>query len=692
MSTNLNYNRLKEAKSLYLKQNQDSPVHWWSYGPEAIDYAQKENKPIFLSIGYSASHWCQDMNTNCFKNEEIANFLNENFVNILVDREENPDLDALYQKAAQLYGHQGGWPLSAFLLPDMKPFFVGGHYVQKSTDNQSLPFINLLTELNRAYSQEKTQVIQNATQAIEAIMQGPPPAEQVKFEGHFPHPNGILQAVSQFADKENGGYGPAPKFPTYAYYEWAVEQMLEGMVDKEHGEFIIKSLENMIMGGMNDHARGGVHRYTNDEKWIVPNFEKMLYDQAAFLKTMTKLSLLYPSPLVFDSIINTLDYLENEMLSDVDSEGKRHFFSSQSSDSEGVEGLFFTFTENEFEDMLNANDNDQEEMGKKIDQIKKWFRISSKGNFTQGLNVISLDPALKEEIYQQQNWDLIRKVRRAILNERKERMPPMTDNKGVASWNFQLISALCDVVQYAQIDIIKQMASNLLNTSLEGVFKTFIENGPQGMKMKHSTTAEFSHPLLEDFIFFAESQLRLYEISGNEVFKQNFNDSMDFIAKEFLENDKLLTRAKFANEFELYPNQEANIFDTAFKSTAGTFIGLSRRASILFGDRDFEDRMLNLRDKVANTILAINPVSAGESLRALIYPKEAYRVIKMPRSWTQRPEFLTFTPYFLNRFVFSFHDTDASNEFYEICSHTTCEIKGLGLKEFIETLTPRNQE
>lgn len=692
MSTNLNYNRLKEANSLYLKQNQESPVHWWSYGPEAVNYAQQENKPIFLSIGYSASHWCQDMNSQCFNDPEVANFLNENFVNILVDREENPDIDTLYQKAAQLYGHQGGWPLSAFLLPDMKPFFVGGHYVQKSTDNQSLPFINLITELNRAYSLEKEQVIQNATQATEAIMQGPAPVEQVKFEGHFPHPNGILQAVSQFADKDNGGYGPAPKFPTFAYYEWAVEQMLEGMVEKEHGEFIIKSLENMMMGGMNDHARGGVHRYANDEKWIVPNFEKMLYDQAAFLKTMTKLSLLYPSPLVFDSIINTLDYLENEMLSDMGEEGKRHFFSSQSSDSEGVEGLFFTFTENEFEDMLNNNDNDQEELGSKIEQIKKWFRISAKGNFTQGLNVISLDPALKEEIYQQQNWDLIRKVRRAILNERKERMPPMTDNKGVASWNFQLISALCDVVQYAQIDIIKQMASNLLNTALEGVFKTFIDNGPQGMKMKHSTTVEFSHPLLEDFVSFSESQLRLYEISGNEVFKQNFYDSMNFIAKEFLEDDKLLTRAKFANDFELYLNQEANIFDTAFKSSVGTFINLSRRASILFSDRDFEDRMLNLKDKVSHTILAINPVSAGESLRALIYPKEAYRTIKMPRAWTQRPEFLNFTPYFLNRFVFNFHDTDANNEFYEISSHTTCEIKGLGLKEFIETLTPRNQE
>ena len=271
----------------------------------------------------------------------------------------------------------------------------------------------------------------------------------------------------------------------------------------------------------------------------VPHFEKMLYDQAGFLKMLAKLGLVYPSPLVFDTMINTIDYLEKEMLADNDEDNKtnsQYFFSAQDADSEGVEGLYFTFSYAEFEDLLNKNDDEKETLAKNFEKIKKWFQITDIGNFDHNLNVISLDPKYKEEIYQQENWDIIRAVRRAVVNERKDRIPPTTDNKGVASWNFMMISALVDVVQYCQIDVIKRMASNLLNKVIEGVFKTFLVQDPTGMKMKHTTTMEYSHPYLEDFVTFAESQLRLYEISGNSIFKQNFHDAMIFISKEFLDN------------------------------------------------------------------------------------------------------------------------------------------------------------
>nr|BDT28683.1 DUF255 domain-containing protein [Bacteriovorax sp. HI3] len=686
MSSSLNFNRLKNAKSLYLRQHQDNPIHWWTYGPEALEYAQKNNKPIFLSIGYSSCHWCHVMAHESFSNDEVAKFLNDNFVAIKVDREEFPDIDNYYQKAAQLFGSSGGWPLSAFLMPDTRPFYVGTYYPLTSKDNAP-NFPALIMELKRAYDHEKEQVEKNAVQVTEAIKKGSIPPGDVQFEGHFPHPNGILEAVKEFRDTTWGGYGAAPKFPTFAYYEWALEQMLEGMIAKEHGEFIVNSLERMLMGGINDHARGGVHRYSTDEKWLVPHFEKMLYDQAGFLRTMTKLSLVYPSPLVFDTLINTLDYLEQEMLSD-DVNGLRHFFSAQDADSEGVEGLYFTFTEEEFEDLLNRNDDEEETLAKNMDSIKKWFQISSKGNFEHNLNVVSLNPELKEEFYQQQNWDIIRKVRRAVLNERKDRMPPATDNKGVASWNFMLISALVDVVQYSQIDVIKRMASNLINTTIEGVFKTFLTNAEGGMKMRHTTTVEFSHPYLEDFVFFAESQLRLYEISSNEVFKQNFQDAMNFISKEFLNGDQMRTRAKLSEHFELYPNQDYNYFDASFKSPVATYIQLMRRAAVLFSDRDYLDTMLALKDSVTHTVLKVNPVSAGESLRALTYPVEAMRVMKLPKSWAQREDYLKFIPFFLPRFVLDYHNGENGKEMFEICTMNACELKGDGFEEFVKVLTP----
>ena len=340
----LNFNRLKEEKSLYLRQHQTNPIHWWPYGQEALEVARSENKPIFLSIGYSSCHWCHVMAHESFMNESTAKILNENYVCIKVDREEFPDLDNYYQKAAQLFSNNGGWPLSAFLLPDMRPFFVGTYFPAKSKEGEP-NFSDLLKELRRAFDHEKEQVEKNASQVTEAIKNGNLNNDKVKFEGHFPPPNGILEAIKEFRDLEWGGYGAAPKFPHFAFFEWAIEQMLEGMVSREQGEFIIDSMEKMLMGGINDHARGGIHRYSTDEKWLVPHFEKMLYDQAGYLKLLAKLSLVNPTPIVFDSIINTLDYLENEMLADDGEEtSDKYFFASQDADSEGVEGLYFTFS------------------------------------------------------------------------------------------------------------------------------------------------------------------------------------------------------------------------------------------------------------------------------------------------------------------------------------------------------------
>ena len=687
--TNTNFNRLINEKSLYLRQHSSNPIHWWPYGPKAIEAAQLENKPIFLSIGYSSCHWCHVMAHDSFMSETTAKVLNDNYICIKVDREEYPDLDNYYQKAAQFFGNNGGWPLSAFLLSDMRPFFVGTYFPAIAKDNGP-SFTDLLRELKRAYEHEKTEVEKNATHVFEAIKNGNIDKEKVTFEGHFPPPNGILEAIKEFRDVEWGGYGTAPKFPHFAFFEWAIEQMLEGMVSREHGEFIISSFEKMLMGGMNDHSRGGIHRYSTDQKWLVPHFEKMLYDQAGFLKALAKFSLVHPTPLVLDTIANTLDYLDNEMLADDGIEtSSKYFFAAQDADSEGVEGLYFTFSSSEFEDLLNKADDENEKLASNMDLIKKWFQISEKGNFEHNLNVISLDPKYKDEYYRLENWNIIRAVRKAIINERKERIPPTTDNKGIASWNFMMVSSLVDVIQYSQIEIIKNMASTLLNKVLEGIFQTFLIQDNNGIKMRHSTTASTTQPYLEDFVMFAESQLRLYEISGNSIFKQNFQDAMVFISKEFIDGNKMLTRARVANDTELFPNQEYSVFDGSFKSPVATFVMLARRAAVIFSDNKFLEIIKELQENVAHTILKINPVSSGEALRALTYPNEVYRTMKVPRTWIQEEKFLRMIPFFLTRFVIDYHD-DGSD--WQICTMNSCELKGNGVDEFVQTLSPPKED
>ena len=683
MSNETSFNRLKDENSRYLKQHAENPVHWWSYGPDAIQKAKDENKPIFLSVGYSSCHWCHVMAEESFCNAEVAGFLNENFICIKVDKEEYPDIDNYYQQASHLFTQSGGWPLSAFLLPDMRPYFTGTYFPINPKEGET-GFGSLINELNRVFKDDYKQAEENATKVSEAIEQGLTPQDAVEFEGHFPAPSSIMEAVKQFQDNENGGYGASPKFPNFSFYEWALEQMLEGMIPKEQGDHIIKSLEKMMMGGLFDQARGGIHRYTVDKSWQVPHFEKMLYDQAGCLRVLSKLSLLYPSPLVYDNLMNTMDYLANEMMSE-----NKFFFSAQDADSEGVEGLYFTYSEEEFEDALNNADDEDEQLSKNLDKIKSWFNVTKEGNFEKGLNILSLNYDKKEEFYQKENWDLIRRAKSAIIADRKNRIPPATDSKGIASWNFMIISALADVMHYCQIDVIKKMAFDLFNISLEGVYNNFlVSKDNEGMKIKHSTTLESSLPYLEDYVNFSECQLRVYELTGNEVFKDNFKDTLSFIANEFVVDGKIKTRAKTTNEHELYPNQVSSTFDQSFKSSAATFVHLTRKATVLFKDKELSSSIQDVMENMANESLK-NPLGSGEALRALTYPEQAYRVVKAPRSWLDQQEFQSFIPYFMSRFTLDYHNDD--NQKWEISTVESSEVSGEGLKNLLETLAPNNE-
>lgn len=686
MTTHAN-NRLNDEASLYLRQHANNPVDWWPWGPEAFERARELNRPIFLSVGYSSCHWCHVMARESFSHPEIATFLNENFVSIKVDREERPDIDHYYQQACQLFTKKGGWPLSAFLLPDARAFFAGTYFPVNSSEGQT-GFLDLLKELDRAYKDDKEKVEENAKQINEMIKQGLIPKDPVEFQGHFPGPSAIMSAVDQFYDQENGGYGQAPKFPHFPFWEWALEQMLEGMMDRQFGEKVITSLEKMLMSGLVDQARGGVHRYSTDAAWKVPHFEKMLYDQAGYLRVLTKLGLLYPSPMVFDSLIQTLEYLETEMLSD-----KKYFFSAQDAESEGVEGLYFAFTKEEFEDALNRNDDEQETLSQNLEKLTSYFNITNEGNFAHQLNVLSLNKDLKQEIFSKEGVELLRKAKRAILEERKTRVPPATDSKGVASWNFLMAQALMDVIMYTQIDVIRHRASTLLNTILQGLFEQFVDRSEKGMRLRHTTTIDGTPPLFEDVVFFGDMCLRLYEITGNPVFKENMRETLNFIEREYREGENLFTRPRSTDEHEPFPNLPQAPFDGAFRAPLATYIGLARRAAVLLQDSEILDQIREPREALTHAVLK-NPISGGEGLRALTYPDQAYRVVQVPLHWLKEERFVRFMPYFLPRFVMDYRGTvDApSDETWQICGIEQCELKGLGLEEFIQTLSPPKKD
>lgn len=661
------FNHLRDEESAYLKQHKTNPVAWHPYGPDALQKAKDEDKPIFLSIGYSTCHWCHVMAQETFESPKIAEFLNENFINIKVDKEELPDLDNYFQLACQLFTGRGGWPLNVFLTPEFKPFFIGT-YLPPETREKQPSFTEVMTHLNESFRNDRETINKNSIELAGAIGQNPVAETKVEFEGHFPSAAAIIDALKNFQDNENGGYGGEPKFPHFAFFEWAIEHILEGMVPQELGKHTILSIERMLMGGTYDHARGGVHRYSTDKDWNVPHFEKMLYDQAGLLKLLAKTSLLYPAPIVYDSLIQTLDYLKSEMLSE---EG--YFFSAQDADSEGVEGLYFTFSQVEFLDAIKAHD---EKLFSGKDELLEWFKIKP-----EGLNVIQLNPELKEIMYAPEAWTKIREVKKALIAARKNRIPPQTDNKGVASWNFQILSSLIDVIQYVKVESIQQRASELLNLSSEKITNTFMDMDENEKTRIHTSTTRKGHaPQFEDYVMFAEYSFRCFEYTGNDSFKANGINTIHFIFQSFFKEGSFFTRSLEFNDTEEFENIHVPIFDQSYKSALGTLIVVLRKWSLDQEDfRDYLDNMSTSLETLTHLSLQ-NPLGFGESLRALVYPPEAYRKIVVPKAWYKNGSFYEFFPNFSVRFALTSHERDDNS--WEICTNTECELSGSTFDEF----------
>ncbi len=660
-------NKLSLESSLYLKQHAENPVHWWPYNDQALGTARELNKLIFVSIGYSSCHWCHVMAHESFEDETTAKYLNEHFVSIKVDREEFPDVDNYFQQACSIMTGRGGWPLTVFLTPDGKPFFAGTYFPK--VGRQGLPsFMEILKHISDLYKNSPDQIRESAENLVKEINSPNKLEKKIQFQGHFPPPSAIMNALKNFADAKNGGYGEPPKFPHFPFYEWAAEQILEGMIPQELGKHIAESVERMLMGGMYDHVKGGIHRYSTDAKFMVPHFEKMLYDQAGLLKVLAKVSQFYPAPIIYDGILQTIDYLRTEMVDD-----SGYFFSAQDADSEGMEGLYFTFSKEEFVESFKEA---PEAQRAKLDYYLNVFQITDKGNFDHGLNVISLNPELKNEYYLQDGWQEVREIRRRLLELRKYRMPPATDRKGLASWNFMLISALIDVVQYCQIDVIQNEAFSLVQPTIEGCLKTFLVERDGRHLIRHSTTLDKQPIYLEDYVNFAESQLRLYEITGNQIFKTNAIESVDFTLKQFMENGELYQTALATGPFE---RQRAPLYDQSYRSPVMTLSILLSRLSVF--RPDFKPEVIfgeRFQDMVQFTLTS--PLGHGEGLKAFTYPQDIYRKIEVPMEWNEMAEFQEMRTHFFSRFVMDYHDR--KDDSYQICTREACEATGKGFEQF----------
>jgi uncharacterized protein YyaL (SSP411 family) len=412
-------NRLKEASSPYLLQHRDNPVHWWEWGPEALAEARRLNKPILISIGYAACHWCHVMAHESFEDPDVAAVMNELFVNIKVDREERPDVDHVYMSALHLLGEPGGWPLTMFLTPEGEPFW-GGTYFPKEARFGRPGFVGVLREISRLYQAEPERVLKNR----DAIKQHL--AKTDRSDGGTLGPDDLDRMglrLTELIDTENGGLQGAPKFPNPPILEY-LYRYAGRTGDQEARKRFLLTLERMALGGIRDHLGGGFARYSVDERWLVPHFEKMLYDNAQLLELYALGFAETGRALFRDAADGIVTWLDREMTTP---EGA--FASSLDADSEGEEGRFYVWSSGEIRDVLGAED---------AAFFARVYDISEEGNW-EGTNIPNrlvsgeAPPTVEERLAA---------MRSKLLERRASRVGPGLDDKVLADWNGLMISSL----------------------------------------------------------------------------------------------------------------------------------------------------------------------------------------------------------------------------------------------------------
>ena len=424
-------NRLINETSPYLLQHAHNPVEWYPWGEEALSRSKEEDKPILLSIGYSACHWCHVMERESFEDDAIAGLMNANFVNVKVDREERPDLDAVYMEAVQMLTGSGGWPMTVFLTPEGKPFYGGTYF--PPTDRMNMPgFPRLLLAVTEAYRTNRGEVERVTNQL----------SEQMGRSGQISQGSGLLsadvlhEAYSRLAanfDYQNGGFGAAPKFPQPMTPEFLLRYYHHGYSTRAL-EMVEMTLEKMAYGGMYDQLGGGFHRYSTDAYWLVPHFEKMLYDNALLARLYLHAWQITGGDLYRRIVEETLDYVLREM---TDQAGG--FYSAQDADSEGVEGKFFVWTPDEIREVLGEADGNM---------LGGFYGVTDAGNF-EGANILNIPQgpeafALEHDIEEGDLTALIARGKPRLLREREGRIHPFLDDKVIASWNGLMLRAFAE--------------------------------------------------------------------------------------------------------------------------------------------------------------------------------------------------------------------------------------------------------
>jgi uncharacterized protein YyaL (SSP411 family) len=611
-------NHLDQETSPYLKQHAHNPVDWYPWGPEALARARELNRPIFLSIGYSACHWCHVMEHESFEDPAIAKLLNDHFVNIKVDREERPDIDQIYMDfVVRTTGH-GGWPMSVFLSPDLKPFHGGTYYPPDDRYGGQMPsFRRVLQAIVEAWSTRHGDVLQAAENITEQLREG----SRVE-----PAPGALdselirnaARQLSRSFDSRYGGFGQAPKFP----HPMEIRLLLRAWKrfgDDDALNMATVTLDRMARGGIYDHLGGGFHRYSTDARWLVPHFEKMLYDNALLTLAYLEAFQITDEPRFREVVEETLAYVRREMTS---SDGP--FYSTEDADSEGVEGKFFVWSAAEIEQVLGKE---------AAESFSYVYDVTAEGNW-EGHNILHRAKTLEQDTRMlKMPVDLLKSkladAKRKLFEAREKRVHPSRDEKVLTAWNALMVAAFAQGAQVLDEPSYAETASRAANFILRTM------RAPDG-RLLRTWGAGGSAKLnayLEDYAYLIDSLVSLYEATFEprwieaaldlaRVMVEQFWDKRDggfyFTGRD---HEELITRTK-------------DLLDNATPSgNAMAATGLLRLAK-LTGRRDLQEKA-EATLRLARGLMAERPIGCGQMLIALDYwlgPVAEFAVVGDPQS------------------------------------------------------------
>ena len=608
-------NKLIQESSPYLLQHAYNPVEWFPWGNEALTKAKKENKPIFLSIGYSACHWCHVMAHESFEDETIAQILNEKFISIKVDREERPDLDDIYQKACQLAMGNGGWPLSVFLTPDQKPFYVGTYFPKQS--RYGLPgFSTILETLYQAFHEKKEDIDKATQELMESLIES---SSTLTKNSNTEIEKTILDESAinllQIADSLHGGFGQAPKFPNTTNLLFLL-RYFDYSKNTQFLNFVEFTAKKMAWGGIHDHIGGGFSRYSTDQKWLIPHFEKMLYDNALLIQLFAELYQASGKNQYLTLIQTTIQYLLMKMTF-VNEKNEYAFYSSEDADSEGVEGKFYTWTKNEIKENIVDNE--------KFELFCDYYGITQGGNF-EGTNILNITKS-KETLSKQYNIsidkveDILKESLEILFKVREKRIAPGKDDKILTSWNALMISALVSAYKVTDKEDYLDFAKKTIN---------FIENNLlyDGNRLKHTYKDGISkiNGYLDDYSYYINALLDVFEVSSNPFYFERAIQYIDSLITHFWdENEKSFFFT--ADDQEQLILRTKNFYDLAIPSGNSMAVYALLRIYFITQNQDYLDKAESIIKSCYKAALG-NPFGFGQLLISIyLYFKKPLEII-----------------------------------------------------------------